>query len=164
MTPAEAFCRNLNTLMSKNNVSTAKLATAIGVGISTVSSWRTGKMFPRIEKIGKIAEYFNISSNDLLIDNNDILDTKEDKSLDLEYKIKELSKSIAYNKLHIQNLQKEFETEWDNNPIRRLLSNLNEAGYNKAIDYIELLLKVPEYRIDPYLDSSYDKIKDIIDT
>lgn len=45
MTPAEAFCRNLNTLMSKNNVSTAKLATAIGVGISKFPAGELEKCF-----------------------------------------------------------------------------------------------------------------------
>lgn len=62
------FVKNLKALLEKHNVSYAELADMIGVRPSTVSMWITGRSFPRIGAMKKIADCFNISVSQLTED------------------------------------------------------------------------------------------------
>ena len=62
------FARNLKHYMNMNNISRSKFCEDLGFKYSTVSEWLTGTKYPRIDKIEKIASYFNLNKSDLIED------------------------------------------------------------------------------------------------
>ena len=56
----EIFAENLQKLMKKKDVEQKELAEYIGVSETAVSSWVRGEKYPRIDKIQKIADFFNV--------------------------------------------------------------------------------------------------------
>lgn len=60
------ICNNLDVLMSQTGTSSYKLAKAIGVHISSVTNWRSGKCLPQAEHIKEISKYFNIPMDALI--------------------------------------------------------------------------------------------------
>lgn len=62
------FSKKLCDLMQKRNISSYKLAKAIGVHVSTVSNWRAGKDL-RIDHLQRVADYFGVTVDELLRDN-----------------------------------------------------------------------------------------------
>ena len=57
-------------LLDKNGISGAKMSRDLGFSNADFSQWKTGKQNPSIEKLTKIAEYFNVSTDYLLGDDN----------------------------------------------------------------------------------------------
>lgn len=66
MTNREAFRLLLPKYMKHANINQRELAAATGVSEPTVSCWISGRAFPRIDTIEKIAQIFGCDSNDLL--------------------------------------------------------------------------------------------------
>lgn len=60
------FQINLKKLREEKNISQAKLAAALGVRQSTVAMWENGKNKPEHNTLIKIADYFNVSTDQLL--------------------------------------------------------------------------------------------------
>lgn len=60
------FSRNLNYLINREKLTQREVAAALGVSISSISLWVTGKTIPRMDKIDKIAELFGVQRSDLL--------------------------------------------------------------------------------------------------
>lgn len=66
------FGRNLEFLLKRANVKQNELAAGIGVAKSTVSMWISGKAAPRMEKVQKIADILNCSTEELLMPRGDV--------------------------------------------------------------------------------------------
>ena len=64
----EIFGRNLTYYMDSNSIRVNKLAEVLGTHSSTVTSWRKGRIVPRMESIRKICEFMNLHTADLLFD------------------------------------------------------------------------------------------------
>lgn len=62
----DVFSRNLRYLMRKNGLSQVEFSKAVGFPNSSVAAWTRGLTFPRIQKLEKIAEYFNTDVPTLL--------------------------------------------------------------------------------------------------
>lgn len=62
----EIFCRNLNYYMADRQKSRKNVAEAIGVSYFTFTDWVKGKTYPRMDKVEKLAKYFNIKISDLI--------------------------------------------------------------------------------------------------
>lgn len=60
------FKENLKLLRKMRNVSQTDLANSLGVSLKTVSHWETGYSEPSIEQILLIAEYFSVTTDELL--------------------------------------------------------------------------------------------------
>lgn len=60
------FSQNLKTLRKKKYLTGIELAKKLNVSHSTLASWETGRHFPHIEDIIKIADFFEISIDELL--------------------------------------------------------------------------------------------------
>jgi len=60
----EIFCRNLKTL--RGAVSQGVFAAKFGVKQTTYSAWENGRSEPGISKICAIAQYFGITTDELL--------------------------------------------------------------------------------------------------
>ena len=78
MDSRDVFIHNLNTTMKDRKVSRKELAKGLNVPYTTLTDWCTGRIFPRVEKINMIADYFGIKKSDLL---EEMIET-EDDSLD----------------------------------------------------------------------------------
>ena len=62
----EIFAYNLNFYMNENGKSRTDLAEALGISYFTVTDWVNGKKYPRMDKVEKLAKYFNIKISDLV--------------------------------------------------------------------------------------------------
>ena len=47
-------------LLVKNNVTAYRVSKETGIGASTFTDWKNGKSTPKLNKLTKIAEYFNV--------------------------------------------------------------------------------------------------------
>ena len=66
MNNKEIFCRNLNYYMKERGKSRKEIADAIGVSYFTLTDWVKGKFYPRMDKVERLANYFNINISDLV--------------------------------------------------------------------------------------------------
>lgn len=57
---------NLNKLLSEYQMTQKDLADAIGESTQTVNKWCTGKAVPRMGKVQKIADYFNVAKSKII--------------------------------------------------------------------------------------------------
>ena len=64
----DCFIENLAYYSYETKTTIAELAKILEVSPTTISMWRTGKAFPRIEVLEKIADYFGITVSELLSD------------------------------------------------------------------------------------------------
>lgn len=94
----------LRGLRISHNITPYEIATQIGVSESTYRRYEQGKTKIDIKVIDKIAEIFGIDYNDLLgEDNNTILQTKDEHSIDINQDIPKK------NDAHTQKLIEQFE-------------------------------------------------------
>ena len=64
----ETFAKNLVYYLNISGREQKEVANEIGVATSTFNDWATGKKYPRIDKIEKLANYFRIKKSDLIED------------------------------------------------------------------------------------------------
>ena len=60
------FSENLTNLMSEHDISNSALGKELGVSHESVRQWKSGKMFPTIDKANKLAEFFGVTLDELL--------------------------------------------------------------------------------------------------
>lgn len=60
------FSQNLNKYLSLNNKTQKEVADAIDVSPQTFNTWCQGIALPRMGKVQKLADYFNIEKSDLI--------------------------------------------------------------------------------------------------
>jgi len=78
--------------MRKNkNLSQEQLAEALNVSRQTISNWENGRFYPDIDALVKISKYFNISLDDLLASDSNVL-----KHLKVSTDIVRSNKNILY--------------------------------------------------------------------
>ncbi len=65
------FSKNLSRLLSAHNITQAELANILNVSPASISGWCTGDKMPRMNKIEKIAQYFEVQKSDLIEDHSD---------------------------------------------------------------------------------------------
>lgn len=64
------FSENLCKLLSKSGKTQLDLSIQLGVAPSSVSSWCSGEKMPRMDKVERMAQYFNVPTSSL-IENTD---------------------------------------------------------------------------------------------
>lgn len=62
----KVMAKNILYYMNKNDVTAADICKACGFKQNTFSDWVNGKIYPRIDKIEKMAAYFHISKSNLV--------------------------------------------------------------------------------------------------
>jgi repressor LexA len=98
----EIFSRNLKRYIDKSGRTQKEIAEEIGVGQSTFSDWVKGRIYPRMDKVEKLANYFGIQKSDLVEDINigkETVSNKEQQVLDLFHKIPDGNKELAIKML-----------------------------------------------------------------
>ena len=64
----EVFSRNLLYYLERKGKTQREVAEALNVSTSAFNEWATGRKYPRIDKIEKLANYFGIQKSDLIED------------------------------------------------------------------------------------------------
>ena len=65
----EIFSRNLRKYMKLNNKDRNDVSRDLGIPYSTLTDWYNGNIYPRIDKIQLLANYFEIKKSDLVESN-----------------------------------------------------------------------------------------------
>lgn len=73
MATREEFKKNLPYYMDLAGVNQVELAKAVGVSKSTVSTWLSGRSYPRIDVIQKTADVLNCTTDDLVTENTEVI-------------------------------------------------------------------------------------------
>lgn len=60
------FANNLQRYITEAGKTQKEIADSIGVSAPTFNEWVSGKKFPRIDKIQRLADYFGILKSDLI--------------------------------------------------------------------------------------------------
>ena len=68
----EIFSRNLRRYMKINNKDRNDVSRDLGIPYSTLTDWYNGNIYPRIDKIQLLANYFGIQKSDLVENNSNI--------------------------------------------------------------------------------------------
>lgn len=73
-----------NELLKEHNVTAYQVGKATGISTSTLSEWKNGKYTPKMDKVQKIADYFNVSVDYLLgNEKTSPVDLTEDEELNI---------------------------------------------------------------------------------
>ena len=135
-----SFASTLNKLINENNISQQDLANNIFVEKSTISNYCSGKRFPDLNKLIKIAKYFNVSLDYLITG----ICTETDISANIGFNNVEFEKLIELKKSN--DLQKKPKGFFKiNNPMPSELDILKFVILNTD------LLKVFKDSIDEYI-------------
>lgn len=96
------FNEKLFTLRKRAGYSQEEFAEIIGVSRQTVSKWETDFMKPETDKLIQISKLYNVSLDELLIDENDILsltnETVESENSGVEIRIDETNQTDKNDK------------------------------------------------------------------
>lgn len=134
------FAKNLKKQMELKRVSRNDICKALDISYFTVSDWVNGKKYPRMDKIEKLAEYFNIPKSEL-IEERKVIYIEEGHVSD-EENPHELRLLDSFDKLDIddQILVSQMVDDYANKKIS-LNSNTLTEGEQMLID---LFRRVPE--------------------
>ena len=115
----KTFSDNLKTLMNNNGVNRKKLSADLGISYNTITSWVIGSKFPRIDKIEKLAAYFEVPKAALIEEADDEItitesiikaaigklaseDTTYDQAIILKCKLEALEIALRINQQYIK--------------------------------------------------------------
>lgn len=124
-----------------------ELGQRMGISQQQIAQYENGKLNPKIETLQKIADALEVPRN-LLFENLDNTEKSELVKLDLINLIKSLNLEITditdKKKVEAAVLQ----AAQKKNHYIKLYDCLTANGQDKAIEQVELLTKIPEYRKD----------------
>lgn len=80
----EVMARNIRYYMSLNKINSTEMCKTLGFKQSTFSNWINAKIYPRIDKIEKMANYFGISKADLVEEKPRAFDSGSEFELEWE--------------------------------------------------------------------------------
>ena len=66
----DVFTRNFNRHLALSRKRQVEVANAVGVSTGTITDWKKGRSYPRMDKIQLLAEFFGIQKSDLVEDVN----------------------------------------------------------------------------------------------
>jgi transcriptional regulator with XRE-family HTH domain len=80
----EIMAKNIKKYLAERGVKAIDVCRALGIKQNTFSDWENGKIYPRIDKIEMLANYFGISKSDLVEDKSEIEILTDDEKIVLE--------------------------------------------------------------------------------
>ena len=89
MTNREAFQKNFQQLFLEARINQGDFANIIGASRSTVSAWLTGRAYPRVDVMERIAQYFGTTVTALVSEQKIDLTTSESIMLDIYRQLSE---------------------------------------------------------------------------
>lgn len=82
MKKSSIFSENLKTLRKQKRLTGAKLAHKLNISHSTLASWETGRHIPHLADIIRIADFFEVSIDELLGRNEEITNLIDSNNTD----------------------------------------------------------------------------------
>lgn len=73
MANRENFKKNLSYRMTLAGVNQVELAKSVSVSESTVSTWLSGRSYPRIDTVQRIADVLGCETDDLVLESSEVL-------------------------------------------------------------------------------------------
>lgn len=122
------FGERLKKVRKLKGMSQQEVADQLGVTQQTIAQYERAESTPKLETIKKIAAALEVQYTDLF-DDNEI----------------EIIKVFKYNR-------KRFAEEWNSSEelkrrkMNLLMDQLNDKGQEKALDQVEMLTKIDEYK------------------
>lgn len=77
----QIMAKNIQYYMNLNNKSRREMCEALGVKYTTFTDWVNANVYPRIDKIELMANYFGIDKSDLVEDRNHKLAQRHEKDI-----------------------------------------------------------------------------------
>lgn len=157
------FAENLKNIRKERGFSQKEIAEKLGVSQPNYAQYETGKRNPKFETVKKIAAALGIDVYNLLITGDmtpreamQILRAVEAKQYlqnsenlaDIEQKIAHRIDEIESMKKNKHNVDTMIDSLRLRGAIDENLSLLNTEGQKKALEYVEMLVKIREYRKD----------------
>lgn len=149
---------NIKRIRAEKRITQKQLADALGVSQAMVAQYESDKRNPKMETIKKIADALEVSIDELCDSKATMInvfrgnclpqishDVIPDSSSDfLRMMCDEIIKDSTDEE--IREYFSYCSTTYKPKEIFLLLNQLNEMGQDKALEQIELLSKIPEYR------------------
>lgn len=134
MTNREAFKKALPKYMDKARINQRELAKAVEVSESTVSCWISGKAFPRIDIIQKIADVLGCATDDLLATHQLSLDG-------LSYQIDTGFLEDSFKRVETQRQirEREYQKELE---IVKIFRSLTPQGHDFLLEQAKIAKKL----------------------
>lgn len=134
------FVKNLQNYMNLRGVDQSDIVSALGISASTVSDWATGKKYPRVDSMQRLADYLGVLISDLTSEAS-MLHEKLDAALGSDTpaarKLMSLGQALAAS---------------DATPAERelmdLFRDLNERGQEALLGTARGLASNPDYKKD----------------
>lgn len=126
------FGEKLRKLRTDRKISQQDLAQKAGLSQTAIYYWEKGERKPKIEQLRKIATVLGVHISDLVDDWNN-------------FSYEEITNDWEQNKEPFEELST-LVIKGHKDTISDLLDLMNDAGQDKAIEQVELLTKIQEYR------------------
>lgn len=134
---------NIKHFRKKCGLTQKELANKIGVSQNAVYNWETGKRDLSIDMIEKIANILDVTPNQLIgwepLHAEPLIDEQE---TEIEHQAKQTEKELELRKLGYE------PVDLLESRTRAAFQKLNRKGRKRAVEYVEDLTKIPEYRKD----------------
>jgi transcriptional regulator with XRE-family HTH domain len=85
---------NFEKLLKLNNTNSAKVAAETGITPSTFTEWKKGTYTPKLDKLQKIADYFNVTVDYLMGVNKFVVEDLEIEYINLTREAKQKGYSV----------------------------------------------------------------------
>lgn len=126
---------NIAFFRKKRGITQEELANALGVTNQAVSKWESGKCAPDIQLLPDIAEYFNISIDELFGRSvNSDISTKIQSPKETSSKL-DTAIDIASKKGYISSSILQFKLRIGCDESRKLIQDMESLGYIKKDEY-----------------------------
>ena len=152
--------KNIKAARIYRGLTQQKLGELCGLATGTIQQYELNKRNPKIEQVAKIADALNLAYNISghgAISFYDFVDTTNPDSKAVDFNNQQLSSAPA-TKEKKEAMQKEMQEIIRNGismdltakelSIVNKMKELNDAGQDKAVEQVEMLAKIPEYRKD----------------
>lgn len=136
MTNREAFKKALPQYMDKANMNQRELAKAVGMSESIVHCWITGKAFPRIDVIQKIADVLGCATDDLLATHTmSFVNISHTQPIDIGF----LEDTIKTVETQRQIREREYQKELE---IIKIFRSLTPQGHDFMLEQAKIAKKM----------------------
>ena len=126
---------NIAFFRKKRGITQEELANALGVTNQAVSKWESGKCAPDIQLLPDIAEYFNISIDELFgLSVNSDIPTKIQSPKETSSKL-DTAIDVASKKGYISSSILQFKLRVGCEESRKLIQDMESLGYIKKDEY-----------------------------
>ena len=122
------FAKNLNNLIEKHRLTQSEAAHKIGVSPQTFNTWCKGIALPRMGKIQKLSDFFNVDKSELI---DEMSEFKDDSHYYLDDDTRELAKFMFENPEYkalfdaLRNVSKD-DIDFVKEMIDRMSNNMDE--------------------------------------